>query len=406
MLDSIKLEVSVPTGNGSWPHLRSLIRKFEHAGSAFDRVKDLLEELLQLTAVYERFESTWDESESMKQQLETSFRKLGENCAELSQMRMTECIACLCRDIRIELAHIRQDSLQHNAEADASRKLLARYRRIHTLLQALLLNTGPSTWCAPDQDAGVGIPYVPSFVDHSTRVSRRDLHSSVGVRRLGSWIHDSPPGAVCWVPGARQTGISRALCAELDATHKLGASLFLSPENHDFNSTFTSISRQLATYSSPFRHALINSSLQTSSEPLTVQFEELIAKPLTRVREALPTDLAVVIDAMDASESVRPILDAILPNSNGLPIKFIIFSRPEAYHGTAGPLFVHEIGRECVVEGVEGELRTSLVQLGLSELQLAEFVQRTGILFAYAAAAAHSICDETVGLKSSALSES
>ncbi|KAH7338481.1 hypothetical protein B0J17DRAFT_662641 [Rhizoctonia solani] len=207
-------------------------------------------------------------------------------------------------------------------------------------------------------------------------------------------MQDNPHGAVFWAPYTRQTGIGRSLCAELDATHKLGANCFLSPEGCGLNSIITSIAVQLANYSVPFRAALSSSHPWSFSESLEVQFEELIAKPLTRVQASLPGDLAVIIDTMDEPGSVHPILNTFLAGSKDLPVKFVVFTRPEPYHGPVDRLFVREVGSGCIIEEVERELEAALEPLGLSELQIADFVQRTGALFVFAAVAAHYIGDD------------
>ncbi|KAJ1304984.1 hypothetical protein OPQ81_000027 [Rhizoctonia solani] len=407
MFDSGTSGLFIPSTNttgDSWTNLKRLIRTLEQAGSAPSRIKDYLGEFLQLTAVYETFENMWEGYETMKQELEASFLQLSNNCADLTPLRMTGCIEGLCRDIRVELAHIQYFSLiQQNNEADNSWQLLTRYQRIQALLQGLIRNTDPSTWDAPDQGDLLGV-LSPAYGGHeSTQITARDscMHPPE-VRRLRNWMRGNPSGAVCWVPVTKQTGISHALCAELDSIHKLGARFFFSSEISHLNSMVPSIARQLANYSTPFRLALSNSGLQTLPESLDAQFEKLIVSPLASVREALPSHLAVVIDALDGCGSIRPILDAILAKSTNLPIKFFIFSRPESYHDTVDQLFVGEASRECVLEGWDGELEIALKPLGLSELQLTHLVQRAAVLFACASAAtvANGIGDDTSWLES------
>ncbi|CAE6503912.1 unnamed protein product [Rhizoctonia solani] len=409
MLDSHTLEASIPsTISDDWTNLKSLIRTLERAGSNLNRIVGCLEEFFKLMGVY-AFGTRRAEYETMKPEFEAIFQRLSENCVELTRLRMTECIEGLCRDIRVELAHVRGLSLvQQNGanqtRADDSDKILARYRRIQGLLLALMANTEPNLWDALDRNDDLRTFPAPSWGYNCTHSTERyPSIRPVEVRRLQNWTQESPSGAVCWVPGARQTGISRALCAKLDATHKLGASYFFSTENHDFNSVIPSIAYQLANYSIPFQLALLDLDLQAASESLDFQFQELVAKPLARVREALPADLVVVIDVMDECGSVHPILDAILPKSKDLPIKFVVFSRPEPNYDAVDRLFVHNVARECAIQGAEGELKTALTPLGLTELQLAELVQRAGVLFACAATAAHYTGYDTPWLDSPAL---
>ncbi|CAE6502723.1 unnamed protein product [Rhizoctonia solani] len=385
MPDSTTLEAPTPRiVNDSWTNLKSLIQELEQDGSNLGSIKDALEQFSQLGEVHERFESIWNENGTMKNELEDSFRRLRENCVKGARLRMTGCIRGLCRDIKVELAHIRHYSLEpndENGEQVNSSELLDHYRRIQTQLHVLL-----------DTDRKTHL----SDRNHNyTRTTGLDSSHSTEARRLYNWIQNSAPGTVCWVPDVRKTGTSRALCAQLDATHKLGANFFLPGESCDLNSIIPSIASQLANYSTPFRSAYANSHPPAPFESLEVQFEELIAKPLTDVRETLPVGLTVVIDATNARGGVRSIIDAIRSKSEGLPIKFIVFSHPEPHYDPAERLLVREVSEEPVTGGVEGELRTALKPFGLSETQLASFAQRAAALFKCARTAARCVNDDT-----------
>ncbi|CAE6410306.1 unnamed protein product [Rhizoctonia solani] len=387
------------TTSNEWENLKSLIQVLEQAGIALNRIKDITTEFLQLVEASERFEDRQGDYEAIKQELETCFRRMRENFAEPTRLRITECIKGLCRDIKIELVYIRQQFLiqppgEHEDQVDSSCKLLAHYRRIQALFQGLLLNTDPSTWGISGQDIRLETLALASGSCSSAPTTETDSCVSLAeVRRLRSWMQDNPHGTVYWVPYARQTGISRLLCAELNATHKLGASCF-SPRSCGLDSFISAIAYQLADYSAPFRLALLSSQPQPSSEPLEVQFEQLIVKPLTRVRASLPGDLTVIIDGTNLPGSVHPILNALLAAPKDSPVKFIIFSRPEAYHDPLNSVFVYEVSSGFIIEGVEGELEVALKPLGLSGRQVTDFVQRTATLFAFAAAAAHYVGDD------------
>ncbi|CAE6418868.1 hypothetical protein ACGC1H_006161 [Rhizoctonia solani] len=403
MLDSTTLEVALPSIiNDSWANLISLLRALEQDGSTFGNIRDALEQFSQLREIRETLERTWNQNETMKHELKASFQQLHENCAHLAWLGMTGCMRGLCRDLKVELAYIRHYSLlrpNDGNEVDDSGTLLNHYQRIQALLQGLLLNTEPNVRNALNQDIG----YSSTWGNYnSTRSTQQYFAHPAEVRWLHNWMQNSLPGAVCWVPAARKMDISRALCAKLNTTHKLGASIFISRENCDYNSIIPSIAFQLANYSTPFRLALVNSHPHACFGPLEIQFEELIANPLATVRAALPADLAVVIDVMNGCESVRPLIDAILAKSQDLPINFFVFSPPEPCYNVVERLFVRESGGGLVTEEVEGKLRAALQPLGLSELQLAGFVKRAGTLFTCAAVAAHYISDDR-GLNSPTL---
>jgi hypothetical protein len=122
----------------------------------------------------------------------------------------------------------------------------------------------------------------------------------------------------------------------------------------------------------------------------------MIIGPLHTVRETLPDNLVVIIDALDEcdnKESTGNILDILLSSTEDLPIKFILSSRPEpeirdkmAQGKLEGSqLVLHELDKGEVQADIGIYLRKALAPINPSQLQISILVERAGVLFIYAA---------------------
>ncbi|CAE6518315.1 unnamed protein product, partial [Rhizoctonia solani] len=133
---------------------------------------------------------------------------------------------------------------------------------------------------------------------------------------------------------------------------------------------------------------------------LAIPFEGLIVKPLLEAKHTLEFDIVVVIDALDECEnenSVGQILDVLLGNNIILPIHFLISSRPEPeiYRrmmkrvGTNfdARLVLHELDQSAVRNDIRAYLTHELGEIPLTFTQIEALVERSGILFIYAATA-------------------
>ncbi|KAL5639844.1 hypothetical protein ACGC1H_006425 [Rhizoctonia solani] len=220
------------------------------------------------------------------------------------------------------------------------------------------------------------------------------------------WITNQSAGNIFWMSGMAGTGkttIAYSLCRRLDSGSRrmLGASFFCSrsvPECRNVGKIIPSIAYQLAQRSQPFQYVLCqamkdNPDVQASG-PIS-QFKSLIVGPLSdpKVREALPPSLVVVIDALDECEdetSTRQILDVLLAQSEGLPIKFVVSSRPEAtirdrMARNDDRVVLHELDKKEVQSDITTYLREGLSRVSPSESDIEKLAERAGVLFIYAA---------------------
>lgn len=148
---------------------------------------------------------------------------------------------------------------------------------------------------------------------------------------LSDWRHNRNQGNMYWLNGMAGTGkttIANSLCAMLDRAHELGASFFCTrqlPECRNVKFIIPTIAYQLARFSRPFCYALsrvLERDPDIYTRALPIQLDGLIVSPLREVSRTLPTDLVVVIDALDEcndSNGVEQILGMFVRHASELP---------------------------------------------------------------------------------------
>ncbi|KDQ58712.1 hypothetical protein JAAARDRAFT_193243 [Jaapia argillacea MUCL 33604] len=171
-----------------------------------------------------------------------------------------------------------------------------------------------------------------------------DCHVS---RPRGACQHGDPAGGddamIFWISGMAGTGKTTLAYTVADECYRwqpdsvLGATFFFDRQSAQCRSVtmlFNTIAYQLGTFHPPFRSAI---SVILQSDPtivcksVTTQIEELIVKPLDRLRDAMPP-CVIVLDALDEcsdSRAVVEMLSALARNRRKLwPLKFLITGRP------------------------------------------------------------------------------
>ncbi|CAE6521013.1 unnamed protein product [Rhizoctonia solani] len=294
------------------------------------------------------------------------------------------------------------------------------YRRINAHLERFMFNANVSIWETVDQQATDALIGKLSFATsamydsaESTDVKRGPCAPETRqkeLKKLNEWAHGNQAHKVHWLNGMTGTGkttIVYSFCAELDSSRKLGASFFCShmiPECRNVKHILPSITYQIASFSSPFRYALsqiLKSDRDVHNRMLKNQFESLIVKPLLEVKHTLTFDIVAVIDALDECEnenSVAQILDLLLGSDPSLPIRFLISSRPEPeiyrrmmkWVGESfdARLVLHELDQSAVKNDIKAYLTHELGNIPLTPTQIEALVERSGMLFIYAATAA------------------
>ncbi|KAL5633796.1 hypothetical protein ACGC1H_005852 [Rhizoctonia solani] len=233
-----------------------------------------------------------------------------------------------------------------------------------------------------------------------------ERHTNNVLDEMYKWTSSRDSGNIYWMSGMAGTGkttIAYSLCERLDRgpNRRLGASFFCSrslPECGDVHKIIPSIAFQLAQRCHPFQYALCEAIKKNSGAPNKtpgLQFKHLLVEPLSdpKVREALPPYTLVVIDALDECEdktSTQQILDVLLTSSEGLPIKFVISSRPEAVirarmEKNDRRLVLHELDKKEVQSDIKIYLREGLARMSPLGSEIEKLSERAGVLFIYAA---------------------
>ncbi|KAF8695645.1 WD domain, G-beta repeat, partial [Rhizoctonia solani] len=204
--------------------------------------------------------------------------------------------------------------------------------------------------------------------------------------------------------GTGKTTIACTFAKWLEGQKLLAASFFCTRTDADCQDVariIPTVAYQLARYCIPFRSALcdiLGNDPDLRTKDVTKQFERLLVDPLKTIKNDIPNNLVVVIDALDEcndQRGVEQVLDMLFKHASQLPIKFFVTSRPEAEIYTTmtthaplrAAIYLHDIEKSLVSADIELYLKQELSSTipGLPNEVLKQLVERSGVLFIYAA---------------------
>ncbi|CAE6529242.1 unnamed protein product [Rhizoctonia solani] len=223
---------------------------------------------------------------------------------------------------------------------------------------------------------------------------------------LDAWYASS--SRLMWMNGMAGTGkttIAYTYAKVLSDRQKPVACFFCfrtEPECRDVRRIVPTIVRQLAELSKAFRGQLCDSLKKNSalagSTSVSHQFEHLLEAPFKGV--SLSEDIVVIIDALDEcdeQDAVKLFLEHLVSCAEGLPLKFLVTSRPEPWiHGVMKlprdpkldmtVISLHDIDKKVVQEDIRLYLEQKFKPMSspLSDEQLTLLVEQCGTLFIYA----------------------
>ncbi|KAG8688348.1 hypothetical protein FRC11_005588, partial [Ceratobasidium sp. 423] len=338
-----------------------------------------------------------------------------------------DCISPISEVIRkeIESIGIRQShsGVRHVFDVSGDEEdLLRRYRRIEQLFRQIQGEASMSTWNITSKQ------YINTQLDRlhpanlarfdsglSTEISRRTCTENTRTQILEesmAWSEDPNVAKIYWMNGMAGTGkttIACTLSAALDARKQLAASFFCtrtSPECRDAKRMVPTIAYQFARRSTPFRSALckaLEDDPDISSRSIPSQFDLLLTRPLMKVKDKLPDNLVVVIDALDECSDphvVESFLGLLFRSIADLPIKFYVTSRPEPAirnrmmsesERSRSILYLHEIEKSLVQADIELYLKEELEFMSPAVPDIRRLAEHAGNLFIYAATAVRYI---------------
>ncbi|KAH7339134.1 hypothetical protein B0J17DRAFT_717566 [Rhizoctonia solani] len=294
--------------------------------------------------------------------------------------------------------------------------LLQHYRRIEMLSRQLQINIGLGTWSAAYEQLmntrlGALSPALLAGYNSTlaAEINRRLCTKNTRVAVLDAmdaWSKDNSGANVYWMSGMAGTGkttIATTLSDTWSKRKQLGASFFCtrtSPECHSIDRVVPTLAYQLARYSRPFQSVLgrvLDTDPDIGTREISLQFKRLLQEPLLEVKDTIPSNIVVIIDALDECSDhsgVKTLLSALFQHASSLPVKFFITSRPEpeirdevlSHRSAKREVFhLHDIEKSMVQADIELYLREELDFIPPAEYQIKHLVQLAGNLFIYAA---------------------
>ncbi|QRW14598.1 Vegetative incompatibility protein HET-E-1 [Ceratobasidium sp. AG-Ba] len=411
-----------------WPGLVSLQRVLDEAVGPLEPLKSAITKLswclrsgTTINSEYKRIQDTLD---GLLEDLSDHFRK--------SPPLMTPVIETLAQGIKKEAVRLADRQYKKGLSrllnaSDGLDEIQTYYYRIADMLKRLQLNVNMSAWRAINEHSTENrlrsLPYAASAKYNSAQSGnlRRTActpHTRVDLlRSLWDWANDPASKKVFWLNGMAGTGkttIAYSLCQRLRSEKMLAASFFCSqrlPECKSVINIVPTISYQLAQFSCSFGHALSQAIEKNPDAPNQLpfdQFMDLLVEPLTKVRASMPTNLVVVIDALDECEdreAISQIIDTLLLNACHISLKFFVASRPDTKvldqmrsspgEQTPTELRLHELESSVVQSDIKTYLQSKLMtRLDLPADEFEVLVERCGVLFIFAATIARYIASD------------
>ncbi|QRV99319.1 Notchless protein [Ceratobasidium sp. AG-Ba] len=393
-------------GSGGWTGLKGFATALNKSVNVFGPLKEAMDMLVSLIGTFEAAAGNREDYRELKTELDGLFSEIEVYMGGPAQATITSSIRNLARGIKREtdiVEQLRQRSMMSryvDGEQDAD-EILACYRRIGGLLQRLMLNTTLDMRREVSEIAMENylqrLPNSPAAYycsAGSTSLRRGGCTPNTRVdvlKELHKWARSPTSKKIYWINGMAGTGkttIAYSLCEELERSDSLAASFFCSrqfAECRDVNRIVPTIAYQLSRFSSPFRQLaceVLKQNPDVYNKPVLEQFKSLIAQPLNRVKDALPTGLVIVIDALD---------DAIPKQARPDP-SILAHIRHKQGERVSTEMQLHELSQT----DVQGDIRTYLTAELASSVSLADgeielLAAQSGVLFIYAATVARYI---------------
>ncbi|KAG9089441.1 hypothetical protein FS749_001324, partial [Ceratobasidium sp. UAMH 11750] len=416
----------------AWAGLKTLLGVLNESVDAFPPLKSAIGGLVRCIEIYDNQAAACEGYDKLRTELNDLCQDISGYIRGAATPSMTPCIANLARGIEAETELVLQKGQRSAGERYAGAmedrdEILECYRRIQMHLQRLALNANLNVWKIVDEQATRNrlkdLPYSPAAEFHSTEsinLGRNGCTPNTRIdvlEQLRAWARNNESQKIYWLNGMAGTGkttIAFSLCERTKSAGKLAASFFCSrqsPECRDVGRILPSIAYQLSGFSRPFRYAIskvLEQDPGAYNKPPEEQFKILIATPLREIRNTLPPGLVIVIDALDECESAKgmdQMLTALLAHAPDLPVKMFVTSRPnpnildQMRSGQAervrSELRLHELEKLVVQSDIKTYLDTELAVLKqLKPTDLDKLVERSGVLFVYAATVVRYIADD------------
>ncbi|KAB5588196.1 hypothetical protein CTheo_8363 [Ceratobasidium theobromae] len=404
-----------------WTGLRSAFEDLRKAARPFPPLESAIGSLIPCLTLLETAAKIKKEYENIASELKNLGESLTEHIRETNSVRMSRCIANVAMGIEQETKHINQKRNRNTGRrllegGSDEEEIMNHYRKIESLFRRLQIDANLSTWSIANEQLantrleGLAPAKLANYDSNlSTEISRRTCTEGTRtaiMSEMNDWSLDPNAPDLYLMSGMAGTGKTTIACSFatlLEERKQLAASFFCtrtSPECRNANRIVPTIAYQLARYSTPFQSALceiLGEDPDIGTKNVVKQFERLLKEPLMKVKDAIPENLVVVIDALDECDdrrAVRLVLDLIFRHVPNLSLKFLVTSRPEpeiyskmvAQIPTSRTiLHLHEIEKSLVQADIELYLKEELGTVMVTEAEIVELATRSGNLFIYAA---------------------
>ncbi|KAB5587994.1 hypothetical protein CTheo_8562 [Ceratobasidium theobromae] len=418
------LVVSAPdqARSSAWTKLGGALETLYDAAQLFPPLQLSIGALMSCLDTWELAMRNREGYENLAQELTRLSQSLSRHIGESRSFRMSNCISNISQSIEEQVKSLHQK--QHHdirsrlvGASTNEEDLMKHYRNIESLFRQLQTDVNLSTWSVANEhlantrlEALAPSKSAPYDSALSAEISRRTC--TEGTRTailsgLDDWSSNLDAKDIYLMSGMAGTGKTTIACSlseKLEDRKQLAASFFCartSPECRQVQRIIPTIVYQLARYSIPFQVALcevLGTDPDIGSRNIGKQFERLLKKPLMAVKEAIPNNLVVVIDALDECEDrtgVERLLDLLFQFAGDIPLRFFITSRPEPEiymkmvsqaPGSRTVLHLHEIEKSLVQADITLYLNEELGRfMSPTQAQIEQLSQRSANLFIYAA---------------------
>ncbi|KAF8695646.1 WD40 repeat-like protein, partial [Rhizoctonia solani] len=393
--------------SGAWEGLRVSLNTLRDTPAMFGPLVSAASVLIDCFDTIEVAARNQQDYEHLATELDTLAKSLATTCKGGAPSSVTDCVKGIGIVIKREAEEIENKvgrgtgrrMVMANADGE---DLVRRYRRIESLFRQLQQKSRLA-----DLNAEKKATYNSTL---STSTSRRTCTEGTRVSILSElerWVSAPDQKAVYWMSGMAGTGKTTIACtfAKWLETEKLLAASFFctrtSADCRDVTRIVPTVAYQLARYCIPFQSALcdvLGNDPDLGTKDIRTQFERLLVDPLKTIKNDIPSNLVVVIDALDECDDqrgVEQVLDMLFKHASQLPIKFFVTSRPEAEIYTTmttnarlrAAIYLHDIEKSLVSADIELYLKQELSSTipGLPDEVIKQLVDRSGVLFIYAA---------------------
>ncbi|CAE6495763.1 unnamed protein product [Rhizoctonia solani] len=416
LIPSIRVKTSQ---NVAWKKFQNSLRSLEEKIRAFSLLPSAINSLFLCLNGLEAALANHQDFDDLATQLTTIIQLLEKHTDESSSIFMSDStarIATLIEEQAIEIERKLRHAPEGTAqEAKMNEDIFEHYRQMKT--HFLKLQTGASMSIGNIKNEHImntkleGLnPSKQATYDSglSAQINRRGCTEGtrIGVLDgLDDWLGNSSSQRIYWINGMAGTGkttIASTFCERAERRKLLVASFFCtrnSAECRSATQVIPTIAYQLARYSPPFLLALckvLEQKPSIGSKNILKQFEQLLKEPLQDVKDAIPDNLVVVIDALDECDDrngIELVLDMLFRHAVHVPLKFLVTSRPEsgiydkmsAHKQSQGVIHLHDIESSLVQSDIKLYLKEELASVFPGQSEVEQLAHHSGTLFIYAA---------------------